>query len=116
MTAQMNSDSLRLGDAGQRVKLVALVVGIGGVVFSAGLYAFTPHDRFFRSYLVAFMLLLGICLAALLFTMIFHAVRAGWCASVRRIIEVIAGNLMWLWVLFIPIAVAMFAESLALCR
>ncbi len=69
-------------------------------------------EQFFRSYLFAFMFVLSLSLGGLFFTMLQHCVKAGWSVVVRRVAEGVAGNLMWIWVLFIPIAIAMHTEVL----
>jgi hypothetical protein len=57
---------------------------------------------------MAFMFVLSICLGALFFTMLQHAVKAGWSVVIRRLAEGVASSLTWIWVLFVPIAVAMW--------
>jgi hypothetical protein len=101
---------LFLGDDGHRPMMIALGVGVIGLVASGLLWAATSMhtDRFLRAYLTAYLLVLGVSLWGLLFCMIQHAVRAGWSVVVRRVCEVLASNLKWLWIFFIPIAVGMF--------
>ncbi len=62
-------------------------------------------DRFFHSYLMAFLFILSICLGSLFFVMLGHAVKAGWSIVLRRLAEGVAGNLTWMWVLFLPIMI-----------
>jgi hypothetical protein len=69
-------------------------------------------ERFLRGYTTAFMFVLSICLGGLFFTMLQHLARAGWSVVLRRIAEGLAGNLRWLWILFIPIAVGMMKTNL----
>ena len=69
-------------------------------------------ERFFRSYLFAFELVLSLSLGALFFVVLQHCVKAGWSVVVRRIAEAVAGNLMWLWVCFIPVAIGMKSDLL----
>ena len=69
-------------------------------------------DRFFRSYLFAFELVLSLSLGALFFVVLQHCVKAGWSVVVRRIAEAVAGNLMWIWVFFIPVAIGMKSDLL----
>ncbi len=69
-------------------------------------------ERFLRAYLVAFVFVLSLSLGGLFFTMIQHLTRAGWSVVVRRIAEGLAGNLRWLWIFFIPIAIGLFKTDL----
>ena len=68
-------------------------------------------QMFLRSYLFAFMFVLSLSLGALFFVVLQHCVKAGWSVAIRRIGEGVASNLMWLWVLFIPIALGMWTEQ-----
>ena len=89
-----------------RTGIVLGIVGIGaGLVMGWGEIAGASIAGFFRSYLTAFIFCLSIALGGFLFTLIHHATRAGWSVVLRRLIEGIASNLTWLWILFIPILV-----------
>ncbi|MBL8748813.1 MAG: quinol:cytochrome C oxidoreductase [Planctomycetes bacterium] len=82
-------------------QLGALVLGaalIGGAWATGG-------ERFYFSYLVGYMGVLGICLGALFFTMVQHITRAGWGICVRRLAENIMGALPLMALLFVPIYV-----------
>jgi hypothetical protein len=107
-------EQLHLGALGH--KIVGIGVIVGGVALLAALIAgFREGDgfeRFFRSYLVAFLVVLSISLGGLFFTMLQYAVRAGWSITVRRLAEGVASNLMWIWVLFIPVLIAVFATDI----
>lgn len=98
----------RLGDIAPRIMGLAGAIGIGGIVVSLLVAAMSEGgwERFFRSYLFAFMFILSIALGALFFVMLHHAVKAGWSVTVRRLAEGVASNLMWMWVLFIPLLLA----------
>ena len=111
--ASLDGDILRLGDNANMLRNVAL--GIGGVLLVVALVlaatgAVAPW-RFFRGYIAAFEIVLAISLGGLIFTMIQHATRAGWSVVVRRMMEVLASNLLWIWILFIPIAYAMWRSD-----
>lgn len=109
-----SKEQLHLGTLGHRIVGVGVVVG--GLALLIGIIAGAVQgdgfERFFRAYLVAFLVVLGISLGGLFFTMLQYAVRAGWSITVRRIAEGIASNLMWIWVLFIPVLVAVFATDI----
>lgn len=91
--------ALAVGGIGLLLALVLTQVGEGG------------WERFFRSYLMAFEFILSICLGALFFTMLQHAVKAGWSVVIRRLAEGVAANLTWIWILFIPILIAMWQSD-----
>jgi hypothetical protein len=107
-------DQLHLGALGHKIVGVGVIVGGVSLLIAVILGAIQGDgfDRFFRSYLVAFFMVLAIALGGLFFTMLQYAVRAGWSATVRRLSEGIASNLMWMWVLFIPVLIAVFTTDL----
>lgn len=98
----------RLGDVAGKVMTPAAIVGLGGVAASVVVAMLADHgwERFLHSYLMAFMFVLSLCLGALFFVMLQHAVKAGWSVVIRRLAEGVASNLQWLWILFLPIAFA----------
>lgn len=99
----------RLGDLSPLFVKYGLGVGAVALLVSLllGMFAGDGFERFFKSYLVAFMFVLTICLGGLFFTMLQHATRAGWSVVIRRIAEGFASNLSWIWILFIPILFGM---------
>src|SRR5262245_3890279 len=99
----------RLGDLAAKLIGVSALIGVAGVVVSLIVSAAGEGgwERFYRSYLMAFMFVLSICLGALFFTILQHCVKAGWSVAIRRIAESVASNLMWIWILFIPIWIGM---------
>ncbi len=67
---------------------------------------------FFHAYLVGFSFYLSISLGALFFVALHHASRAGWSVCVRRVMEIVAANVLLMAVLFLPILVgAVFGGS-----
>jgi len=107
-------DQLYLGALGHKLVGIGIIVGMIALLAAviAGFFEGDGFDRFFRSYLIGFIVILSISLGGLFFTMLQYAVRAGWSITVRRIAEGIASNLMWIWVLFIPIVIAAFTTHL----
>jgi hypothetical protein len=84
------------------------MIGLGLVLLGAAAVleltgAADAKKRFWFSYLVGYMGVLGICLGALFFTMLQHITRAGWSVSVRRVAENVASTLPFMLLLFIPI-------------
>lgn len=105
MALDSSKDGLRLGGFGTTVAAVAGIVGLGGIAATIGLDGVDGSAMFWKSYLLAFMIAVAICLGALFFVMLQHATKSGWSVTVRRPAEAIASNLQWLWILFIPILV-----------
>ena len=86
---------------GDLAKAQMLLLGLGVVLIGAA-WA-TGGTRFYFSYLVGYMGVLGICLCALFFTMLQHITRAGWSVSVRRLAENIMAALPLMLLLFLPL-------------
>jgi hypothetical protein len=79
--------------------------GLGVIGLGVSLLAAPSWERLLKSYLFAFVFVLTLSLGGLFFTAIQHATRAGWSVSLRRLFEALAGNLQWLWILFVPVFV-----------
>jgi hypothetical protein len=96
----MSSGELLQSDF-DRVQLRALVIGgIGLAACAAG--AFINGQEFFRSYLVAYMLWLGIALGCTSLLMLHHLVGGGWGYVIRRLLESGARTFPVLLILGIP--------------
>ncbi len=113
-SAPLSNENRTLGDLVPKLLRFAGIPGLALVVLSVlvGWISGVGLDRFLRSYLTAFCFLLSLSLGGLFFVMLHHLTRAGWSVVVRRIAEGLANNLTWLWVLFIPILVAMWTGHL----
>jgi hypothetical protein len=85
----------------------AALAMIGLMALAAGLsLGWSGHDQlraFSASYLVNYMFFLSISLGALFFVALQHLVRAGWSVTVRRLAEILAANMVYLAILFLPI-------------
>ena len=104
-----SSDRNTLGEIGPRVFKVAGIVGIAGLAVGVILAAVQGEwAHFLRAYLTAFVIVVTISLGALFFVLVHHITRAGWSTVLRRIAEGIASNFIWLWILFIPVAISVF--------
>jgi hypothetical protein len=77
---------------------IGIVVGVAGVLLGA------PAEQFFRSYLIGFMLCLGIALGSLAITMIHHMTSGGWGMVSRRPFEAAGRTMPLLTLYFVPIA------------
>lgn len=89
----------RLSAAGLGLGVAALGLA---VLLSAG-----TRDRFFASWLVAFLFGLSIALGGLFFVLLHHACRAGWSTVVRRLAEHLAALLPLFALLFVPVALGL---------
>jgi hypothetical protein len=106
----LSGSNLRMGELSAKIIPVAGLTGVVGVgvgVAMGWLNIADSKEQFFRSYLMAFMFVTSISLGGLFFVILQHCVKAGWSVAVRRLAEGVASNLMWLWVLFIPIWLGM---------
>jgi hypothetical protein len=83
----------------------ALIVGGIGLVGCA-IGFLVDRDQFFRSWLIAYMLFLGIALGSLALMMIQHLSGGAW-GVFRRIFEASSRTLPLLMILFIPIIIGM---------
>jgi hypothetical protein len=104
-----HDDPNRLHDPALRWSVALLWIGI--VVLALGMtWGWNQNDQFrafSASYLVNFMFFLSISLGALFFVALQHVVRAGWSVTVRRLAEILAANLVFMPILFLPILVPM---------
>jgi hypothetical protein len=81
-------------------------IGIGGSLLLAN-GTEGGMDYLLETYLVSFAFCLSISLGALFFVLLEHCTRAGWSVVVRRVAEVVAGNVWLMAVLAIPIVLGM---------
>jgi hypothetical protein len=81
-----------------------IVAGIGLVGCAIGF--FVNAEQFYRSWLIAYLLFLGITLGSLAFVMIQHLSGGAW-GVFRRIFEASSRTILLLAVLFIPVLVGM---------
>ncbi len=93
-----------------------MLLFIVGVLFLGGAVALGAMSdggwrHFFHSYLLNFGFFLSISLGALFFVATQYACRAGWSVTVRRIAEVLSGNLLLMAVLFVPILVTILTRN-----
>ncbi len=101
--ADVKNDNIRLDGMPARLGPVLAIVGLAALGLSAALGTGEGWNTFWKSYLVGFMVALGLCLGALFFILLQHMTRSGWSVSVGRLAEGIAKNLSWLWMCFVPI-------------
>ena len=83
----------------------ALIVGVAGLALCA-LGFVVNRDQFFRSWLIAFLLFMGIALGSMAMVMIQHLSGGTW-GVFRRIFEASSRTIPWMFVLFIPVLFGM---------
>jgi hypothetical protein len=98
----MNAQEYRAPDNVSRVQQGGLIAGVIGLVLCA-IGAFRAPDQFFRSYLFAFMFILGLSLGSLGLLMLQHLTGGHWGIIIRRPLESATRSLPLVFVLFLPI-------------
>jgi hypothetical protein len=83
----------------------ALIAGAVGLVLCAVGFVF-DRDQFFRSWLIAYLLFLGIALGSMAFVMINHLSGGSW-GVFRRVLEASSRTLPLLAILFLPVVLGM---------
>jgi hypothetical protein len=90
-------------DALQRIAL-----GVGGLGLIATAIGFvTNADQFYRSYLLAYVFVLGIPLGCLSLLMVHHLTGGGWGLVIRRTFEAASRTIPVMALLFLPIVFGM---------
>jgi hypothetical protein len=106
-TQQMSTaqEDRRIGHLGPRVVRIAGIVGLLGLGGSVAIGWLQPGGpaRFYEAYLVNYCYLLSLSLGAMFFVLLHHVTRSGWSVVVRRLAEIIMGNVVLLIPLCIPI-------------
>src|SRR5688572_6491647 len=83
----------------------ALMVGVAGLVV-CGIGFFIDRDHFFRSWLIAYLLFLGISLGSMALMMIQHLSGGTW-GVFRRVFEASSRTVPFMFVLFVPVILGM---------
>ena len=105
MTGQILDFSLstELRASLRRGRLRAGILGlVGGVALAVG--AFIARDQFFRSYLWAYVFLVGVSVGSLAWLMCQHLTGGAWGVVIRRPAEAAARTIPLVALLFVPIA------------
>ena len=84
-----------------RIMRLSFVAGAAGLALCAIGWIFSA-DAFYRAYLYAYLLFLGITLGSMAWIMIYHLVGSGWGRALQRVAEAAALNLPLMFILFIP--------------
>ena len=83
----------------------ALIAGVAGLAVCAIGFV-VNHDQFFRSWLIAYLLFLGIALGSMALMMIQHLSGGSW-GVFRRIFEASSRTIPFMFVLFVPVILGM---------
>ena len=108
MTARINNTDFATPEVVNTIYQRSLGVGLlfGFLSLLAAFWKPT-HEQFFHSYLLGFMLWLGVTLGSMAFLMIQHLTGGKWGMVIRRQLEAAMKTLPLMAVLFIPIIVGM---------
>src|ERR1700756_1467332 len=98
----MAAQDFRAPESVDRIRQRALVAGVIGLVICI-LGLLKAPDRFFPSYLLAFMFVLGLSLGSLGLLMLQHLTGGNWGIIIRRPLESATRVLAVVAVLFVPI-------------
>jgi hypothetical protein len=98
----MTAQDYRAPESIDRIRQRALVAGMIGLVICV-IGIFKSPDRFFPSYLMAFMFVLGLSLGSLGLLMLQHLTGGNWGIMIRRPLESATRVLALVAVLFVPI-------------
>jgi len=102
--ARLNASDFAVPAAVDKIRSRSMVVGVVGSVLALIGYVTAP-DAFFRAYLMAFMLWLGLSLGSLGLLLVIHLTNGRWGLVIRRILEAGAKNFWFMAVLFLPLAI-----------
>jgi len=98
----MTAQDFRAPESIDRIRQRALVAAVIGLVVCI-LGLIKSPDRFFQSYLLAFIFVLGLTLGSLGLLMLQHLTGGNWGIMIRRPLESATRNLPLVAVLFVPI-------------
>jgi hypothetical protein len=102
----LNPDHFQAPAQIDTLQKVGLGLGLIGVIGLAVGFA-TDHVQFYRSYLLAYVFVLGIPLGSLALLMIHHLSGGRWSLALRRTFEASARTIPMMAVLFLPIVLGL---------
>jgi hypothetical protein len=85
-----------------RAQRTSLIVGVVALVVCA-LSGLAWPRQFFQSYLIGFMLVLGVTLGSMAMLMLHHLTGGSWGVPIRRILEASSRNVPLVTILFLPL-------------
>jgi len=98
----MTPQDYRAPESVDRIRQRALIAAVGGLLICI-IGIIKAPDRFFPSYLLAFIFVLGLSLGSLGLLMLQHLTGGNWGIMIRRPLESATRNLPLVAVLFVPI-------------
>jgi len=102
----MNAQEYQAPESVSRVQRAGWFVG--GVALIAAIFgAVTSPDKFYQSYLMAYLLVLGLTLGSLGLLMLQHLTGGNWGIIIRRPLEAAAQNIWLVFLMFVPVALGM---------
>jgi len=102
----MNAQEYQAPESLSRVQRAGWFVG--GVALIAAIFgAVTSPDKFYQSYLMAYLLVLGLTLGSLGLLMLQHLTGGNWGIIIRRPLEAAAKNIWLVFLMFVPVVLGM---------
>jgi hypothetical protein len=102
----MNAQEYQAPESVSRVQRAGWFVG--GVALIAAIFgAVTSPDKFYQSYLMAYLLVLGLTLGSLGLLMLQHLTGGNWGIIIRRPLEAAAQNIWLVFLMFVPVVLGM---------
>jgi hypothetical protein len=105
-TADLTVPEITLGPKAESVKRIASIIGIAGLLLCVAGY-FTNPDRFFQSYLFAFLFWFGFATGGLGILLLNNVVGGKWGVTIRRYLEASARTLPLCAIFFLVIIAGM---------
>ena len=99
----MSAQDYRAPESVGRVQTRALLVGLGALLLSLG-GAFRTPESFYHSYLMSFLLVMGLSLGSLGLLMLQHLTTGHWGIVIRRPLESATRTIPLIVAFFLPIA------------
>jgi hypothetical protein len=108
-TVSTVQEDRQLGPLGRTTVRIGLVVGLAAMAIALLLAYSTDGGmaHLCQSYLTNFCYFLSLALGALFFVVLQHLTRSGWSVAVRRLAEGVAGSVLLLVLLLVPIIICM---------
>lgn len=105
----LTQEKRHLGELAAPVMKTSVALALAGFALAGALVFFRGEsaERFYTSYLTAFIYFLSLSLGALFFVILQHLTHSGWSVVLRRIGEAVAGNLPLMALLSVPVLLGM---------
>jgi hypothetical protein len=97
---------ITLGSKASGVERIAGIIGVAGLFLCAAGF-FTDHEKFFQSYLFAFLFWAGFAIGGTAILMLNNVVGGKWGVTIRRYLEAAARTMPLIAVLFVVILIGL---------